>query len=168
LGWLRPHDVGLYSAVRSISTGCSLSLLSILHGVIRFTSVQRSYGVVRRHLEIVKIRSSSFAEAQYDQVEQNRLQAARDSVVIGQEELLGSNTPNCLQRFTSEYLPSCTHDNASSCRCVVIGFVLLDKPNGYPGSQFQGGGALIELTNSPHDSPPVSSRLQGPRLAAYR
>jgi circadian clock protein KaiC len=46
--------------------GDDQQVLSIVHGVIRFTRVQRSYGVVRRHLEIVKIRSSSFREGYHD------------------------------------------------------------------------------------------------------
>ena len=46
--------------------GDDQQVLSIVHGVIRFTKVQRSYGVVRRHLEIVKIRSSSFREGFHD------------------------------------------------------------------------------------------------------
>jgi circadian clock protein KaiC len=39
--------------------GGDQQVLSIVHGVIRFTRLQRSYGVVRRHLEVVKIRSST-------------------------------------------------------------------------------------------------------------
>jgi circadian clock protein KaiC len=46
--------------------GDDQQVLSIVHGVIRFTRVKRSYGVVRRHLEIVKIRSSSFREGFHD------------------------------------------------------------------------------------------------------
>jgi circadian clock protein KaiC len=46
--------------------GDDQQVLSIVHGVIRLTRVQRSYRVVRRHLEIVKIRSSSFREGYHD------------------------------------------------------------------------------------------------------
>jgi circadian clock protein KaiC len=46
--------------------GNDQQVLSIVHGVIRFTRVPRSYGLVRRHLEIVKIRSSSFREGYHD------------------------------------------------------------------------------------------------------
>jgi circadian clock protein KaiC len=41
-------------------------VLSIVHGVIRFSTVQRSYGVVRRHLEVVKVRSCAFREGFHD------------------------------------------------------------------------------------------------------
>jgi circadian clock protein KaiC len=46
--------------------GDDQQVLSIVHGVIRFTKVQRSYGAVRRHVEIVKIRSSGFREGYHD------------------------------------------------------------------------------------------------------
>jgi circadian clock protein KaiC len=39
---------------------------SIVHGVIRCSKVQRSYGRVRRHLEIVKLRSSAYLEGYHD------------------------------------------------------------------------------------------------------
>ncbi|HEX5236739.1 MAG TPA: ATPase domain-containing protein [Silvibacterium sp.] len=41
-------------------------VLSIVHGVIRFTHVQRSYGVVRRRIEIVKVRSSAYRGGFHD------------------------------------------------------------------------------------------------------
>jgi circadian clock protein KaiC len=41
-------------------------VLSIVHGVIRFSTVQRSYGVTRRHLEVVKIRSAAYREGYHD------------------------------------------------------------------------------------------------------
>ena len=41
-------------------------VLSIVHGVIRFSRVQRSYGVTRRHLEVVKMRSSAYREGCHD------------------------------------------------------------------------------------------------------
>lgn len=41
-------------------------VLSVVHGVIRFSRVQRSYGVTRRHLEIVKIRSAAYREGYHD------------------------------------------------------------------------------------------------------
>ena len=58
--------------------------------------------------------------------------------------------------------------HTSSSKCVFIGFVLLDKPNGYLRSQFRGREALIEFINPPHDSFSVGSRLQGPHFAGYR
>jgi circadian clock protein KaiC len=39
---------------------------SIVHGVIRCSKVKRSYGIVRRHLEIVKLRSSAYLEGFHD------------------------------------------------------------------------------------------------------
>jgi len=41
-------------------------VLSIVHGVLRLSTVPRSYGVVRRHLEVIKIRSSAFREGFHD------------------------------------------------------------------------------------------------------
>jgi circadian clock protein KaiC len=41
-------------------------VLSIVHGVIRYSTVPRTYGVVRRHLEVIKIRSSGFREGFHD------------------------------------------------------------------------------------------------------
>jgi hypothetical protein len=66
---------------------------------------------------------------------------------------------------SSDYRPP--HDNTSSTKCVFIGFVLLDKANGYLGSQFRRLEALIEFTNPPHNILSVCSRLQGPHLAGY-
>ncbi len=42
------------------SIGEDTQVLSIVHGVVRFREVPRSYGVPRRHLEIVKIRSTNY------------------------------------------------------------------------------------------------------------
>lgn len=41
-------------------------VLSIMHGVIRFSNIPRSYGVTRRHLEVVKIRASAYREGNHD------------------------------------------------------------------------------------------------------
>ncbi len=41
-------------------------VLSIVHGVFRFTRVERSYGIVRRHLEVIKIRTCGFREGSHD------------------------------------------------------------------------------------------------------
>ena len=41
-------------------------VLSVVHGVVRFNRIQRSYGVVRRRLEIIKIRSWAFREGYHD------------------------------------------------------------------------------------------------------
>jgi circadian clock protein KaiC len=46
--------------------GDDQQVLSVVHGVIRFSQVQRSYGVVRRHLEVVKIRSAAYREGFHD------------------------------------------------------------------------------------------------------
>jgi len=41
-------------------------ILSIVHGVIRLSNIPRSYGVTRRHLEVVKIRASAYREGNHD------------------------------------------------------------------------------------------------------
>ncbi len=41
---------------------------SIVHGVIAFSEVPRSYGVVRRHLEVVKIRSAGYRGGYHDYI----------------------------------------------------------------------------------------------------
>jgi circadian clock protein KaiC len=77
--------------------GDDQQVLSIVHGVIRFTRVERSYGVVRRHLEIVKIRSSSFLEGYHDYTIGRRGLAVYPRLVASQhaedfpEDLLSSN-----------------------------------------------------------------------------
>ncbi len=43
-----------------------MQLQSIAHGVIRLAKVQRSYGVTRRQVEIVKVRGSAFREGFHD------------------------------------------------------------------------------------------------------
>jgi circadian clock protein KaiC len=48
------------------SDGEDHQVLSIVHGVIRFARIQRSYGVTRRHLEIVKMRSVAYREGYHD------------------------------------------------------------------------------------------------------
>ncbi len=72
-------------------------VLSIVHGVIRFSRVQRSYGVVRRQLEIVKIRSSAFREGYHDYTIDRRGLVVYPRLVASQhgkdfpEDLLSSN-----------------------------------------------------------------------------
>ena len=46
--------------------GSDMQLQSIAHGVIRLDRVQRSYGVNRRQIEIMKLRGSSFREGSHD------------------------------------------------------------------------------------------------------
>lgn len=48
------------------SEGSDMQLQSIAHGVIRLDRLQRSYGVNRRHVEILKMRGSSFREGFHD------------------------------------------------------------------------------------------------------
>jgi len=48
--------------------GSDMQLQSIAHGVIRLAQVQRSYGVTRRQIEIIKLRGSSFREGFHDYV----------------------------------------------------------------------------------------------------
>lgn len=46
--------------------GSDMQLQSIAHGVVRLEKVQRSYGVTRRHVEIIKLRGSAFREGRHD------------------------------------------------------------------------------------------------------
>ncbi len=46
--------------------GSDMQLQSIAHGVLRLNKVQRSYGVTRRQIEIVKLRGSAFREGFHD------------------------------------------------------------------------------------------------------
>ncbi len=46
--------------------GNDLQLQSIAHGVLRLENVQRSFGVTRRHLEIIKLRGSAYREGFHD------------------------------------------------------------------------------------------------------
>lgn len=46
--------------------GTDMQLQSIVHGVIRLNKVQRSYGVTRRQVEIIKLRGSAFREGFHD------------------------------------------------------------------------------------------------------
>ena len=48
------------------SEGNDLQLQSIAHGVLRLENVQRSFGVTRRHLEIIKLRGSAYREGFHD------------------------------------------------------------------------------------------------------
>jgi circadian clock protein KaiC len=74
-------------------------VLSIVHGIIRFSRVQRSYGVVRRHLEIVKIRSSAYREGFHDYTLDRRGLVAYPRLVAAEhgedfpDDRLSSNLP---------------------------------------------------------------------------
>ncbi len=74
-------------------------VLSIVHGVIRFSTVQRSYGVVRRHLEVVKIRSSAYRGGFHDYTLDRRGVMVYPRLVAAEhgkeysEEQLSSNLP---------------------------------------------------------------------------
>jgi len=46
--------------------GSDMQLQSMAHGVVRLEKVQRSYGVTRRHVEIMKFRGSAFREGRHD------------------------------------------------------------------------------------------------------
>ena len=46
--------------------GSDMQLQSIAHGVLRLDKVQQSYGATRRHIEIIKLRGSSFREGFHD------------------------------------------------------------------------------------------------------
>jgi circadian clock protein KaiC len=46
--------------------GSDMQLQSIAHGVLQLNKVPRTYGVTRRHIEIIKLRGSSFREGFHD------------------------------------------------------------------------------------------------------
>ncbi len=46
--------------------GSDMQLQSIAHGVVQLDKVPRSYGITRRHVEIIKLRGSSFREGFHD------------------------------------------------------------------------------------------------------
>ena len=46
--------------------GSDMQLQSIAHGVIRLNKVQRTYGITRRQIEIIKLRGSAFREGFHD------------------------------------------------------------------------------------------------------
>jgi circadian clock protein KaiC len=48
--------------------GSDLQLQSIAHGVIQLSKVPRSYGITRRHVEVVKLRGSAFREGFHDYI----------------------------------------------------------------------------------------------------
>lgn len=79
--------------------GSDMQLQSIAHGVLRLDKVQRTYGVTRRHIEIVKLRGSSFREGFHDYTIQKggvriypRL-VANEHVVNYADDRLGSGIP---------------------------------------------------------------------------
>jgi len=74
-------------------------VLSIVHGVLRFSTIERSYGVTRYRLEVIKLRSSDFRKGFHDYtldvkgvVVYPRLIAAEYEEDIS-NELLSSNLP---------------------------------------------------------------------------
>ncbi len=79
--------------------GDDQQVLSVVHGVIRFSQVKRSYGVVRRHLEIVKIRSSAYREGFHDYTLDRRGVVVYPRLIAAEhgedfpEEHLSSNLP---------------------------------------------------------------------------
>ena len=46
--------------------GSDMQLQSIAHGVVRLEKLQRSYGVTRRRIEIIKLRGSAYREGYHD------------------------------------------------------------------------------------------------------
>ena len=74
-------------------------VLSVVHGVIRFASLQRSYGVTRNHLEIVKMRSVAFRKGYHDYTLDRRGVVVYPRLVAAEheddfpDEQLSSNLP---------------------------------------------------------------------------
>lgn len=75
-------------------TGNDLQLQSIAHGVLRLEKIGRSYGVTRRHIEVIKLRGSAFREGLHDYTIQRggmvvypRLVASEHMAAIPQERV---------------------------------------------------------------------------------
>ena len=83
----------------STSDGEDQQVLSVVHGVIRLARIQRSYGVTRRHLEIVKIRSVAYREGYHDYTLDQRGVVVYPRLVAAEhgedfpDEQLSSNLP---------------------------------------------------------------------------
>jgi circadian clock protein KaiC len=81
-------------------------VLSIVHGVIRLTRIQRSYGVTRRHLEVVKMRSAAFREGYHDYTLDHRGVVVYPRLIAAEhgkdfpDEQLSSNLPALDALFT--------------------------------------------------------------------
>ncbi len=82
-----------------VGNGDNEQVLSIVHGVLRFRQVQRSYGGTRRHLEIVKMRSAAYREGYHDYTLDRRGIVVYPRMVAAEhgkdfsEENLSSNLP---------------------------------------------------------------------------
>ena len=50
------------------ASGSDVQLQSIAHGVLRLEKVQRTYGITRRHIEIVKLRGTPYREGFHDYI----------------------------------------------------------------------------------------------------
>lgn len=87
----------------------SQQILSIMHGVIRLSNIPRSYGVTRRHLEVVKIRSSAYREGKHDYSLDRRGMVVYPRLIAGEH---GENFPN-EQLFSN--LPAASRPGAASC-----------------------------------------------------
>jgi circadian clock protein KaiC len=74
-------------------------VLSVVHGVIRLSEVARSYGIVRRHLEVVKVRSSAYRGGYHEYTLDRRGLIAYPRLIAAEhgkeftEEHLSSNLP---------------------------------------------------------------------------
>ncbi len=73
------------------SDGDDQQIVSIMHGVIRFSNIPRSYGVTRRHLEVVKIRASAYREGNHDCSLDQRGMVVYPRLVAGEH---GEDFPN--------------------------------------------------------------------------
>jgi circadian clock protein KaiC len=85
--------------------GSDMQLQSIAHGVIRLEKLQRSYGVTRRQIEIIKLRGSSYREGFHDYVIQHGGLYIYPRLVANEHELsfagarIGSNLPELDRMF---------------------------------------------------------------------
>lgn len=83
---------------RAANGNNDLQLQTLTHGVIRLQKLQRSYGVTRRHLEIVKMRGAAYREGFHDYTIHHggmevypRLIAAEHAVASHSRQVVRSN-----------------------------------------------------------------------------
>lgn len=76
--------------------GSDLQLQSIAHGVVRLEKVPRTYGVTRRHVEVVKLRGSAYREGYHDYTIERGGVRVYPRLVAGEHEspFIGERVPS--------------------------------------------------------------------------
>ena len=85
--------------------GSDLQLQSIAHGVIRLEKVPRSYGVTRRHVEVVKLRGSAYREGYHDYTIERGGVRVYPRLVAGEHDapFLGERVPSGVERLDAMF-----------------------------------------------------------------